>query len=40
MTGKEINAQFVHMWTLEDGLVIKFQQYADTYQTIEAMKVD
>ena len=40
MTGKEINAQFVHMWTLEDGLVKKFQQFADTYQTVEAMKVD
>lgn len=37
-TGKIINTQFVHMWTLEDGLVTKFQQYADTYQTVEAMK--
>ena len=37
-TTKEINVQFVHIWTLEDGLVTKFQQYADTYQTIEAMK--
>ena len=38
ITAKEINVQFVHMWTLNDGLVTKFQQYADTYQTIEAMK--
>lgn len=38
MTAKEINVQFVHMWTLEDGLVTKFQQYADTYQAVEAMK--
>lgn len=38
MTAKEINVQFVHMWTLEDGLVTKFQQFADTYQTVEAMK--
>ncbi|MFN3873949.1 MAG: nuclear transport factor 2 family protein [Ignavibacterium sp.] len=38
LTGKEINVQFVHMWTLNDGLVTKFQQYADTYQTVEAMK--
>ncbi len=37
-TAKEINVQFVHMWTLEDGMVTKFQQYADTYQTVEAMK--
>jgi len=38
MTGKEINVQFVHMWTLEDGLVIRFQQYADTEQVNDAMK--
>jgi uncharacterized protein len=38
MTGKEINVQFVHMWTLVDGLVTNFQQYADTYQAVEAMK--
>ena len=38
MTGKEINGQFVHMWTLNDGLVTNFQQYADTYQVVEAMK--
>ena len=38
LTSKEINVQFVHMWTLHDGLVTKFQQYADTYQTYEAMK--
>jgi len=37
-TGKTINAQFVHMWTLEDGLVTKFQQYADTQQVNKAMK--
>lgn len=40
ITGKEINAQFVHLWTLDDGLVTKFQQYADTYQTVDAMKID
>ncbi len=38
MTAKEINVQFVHLWTLEDGIVTKFQQYADTYQTVQAMK--
>lgn len=38
MTGKELNVQFVHIWTLNDGLVTNFQQYADTYQTVEAMK--
>jgi ketosteroid isomerase-like protein len=38
LTGKEINVQFVHMWSLNEGLVTKFQQYADTYQAVEAMK--
>ncbi len=38
LTGKEISVQFVHMWTLNEGLVTMFQQYADTYQTVEAMK--
>ena len=38
LTSKEINVQFVHMWTLNDALVTKFQQYADTYQTVQAMK--
>ena len=26
MTAKEINVQFVHMWTLEDGMVTKLSQ--------------
>jgi ketosteroid isomerase-like protein len=38
MTGKVINTQFVHMWTIEDGMITKFQQFADTYQTADAMK--
>ena len=38
LTAKVINVQFVHMWTLNDGMVTKFQQYADTYQTVQAMK--
>jgi len=38
ITSKEINVQFVHIWTLNDGLVTNFQQYADTYQAVEAMK--
>ncbi len=38
VTTKEINVQFVHMWTLNNGLVTNFQQYADTFQAVEAMK--
>jgi ketosteroid isomerase-like protein len=31
-TGKSIDAQFAHFWTLTDGKVSRFQQYADTLQ--------
>lgn len=37
-TFKEINAQFVHIFWIENGKVIKFQQYADTYQVNSAMQ--
>ena len=36
-TGKEINAQFVHVWTLANGKATRFQQYADTAQVLGAM---
>lgn len=28
----ELDAQFAHLWTLQDGKVVKFQQYTDTKQ--------
>lgn len=31
-TGRSLDAQFVHVWTLRDGKITKFQQYADTAQ--------
>lgn len=31
-TGRRLDAQFVHVWTLRDGRVTNFQQYADTLQ--------
>lgn len=31
-TGKELNAQAAHLWTLKDGKIIAFQQYVDTKQ--------
>ena len=37
-TGKEINAQFVHIFWIKNGKVTKFQQYADTYQVNDAMQ--
>jgi len=35
-TGKKLDAQFAHHWTLEDGKVIRFQQYTDTLQVAQA----
>lgn len=31
-TGKQVRAQFVHVFTFRDGKVAKFQQYTDTVQ--------
>jgi ketosteroid isomerase-like protein len=31
-TGKPVNAQFVHVFTLKDGKIVRFQQYTDTAQ--------
>lgn len=32
-----LDAQFAHLWSLRDGIVISFQQYADTFQTRRVM---
>jgi hypothetical protein len=34
-TGRSIDAQFAHFWTLQDGKVARFQQYADTLQAAQ-----
>jgi len=39
-SGKELDAQFAHLWTLRDSLVSSFQQYTDTKQAAEAVVVD
>ncbi len=31
-TGRPLDAQFVHVWTVRDGRVTNFQQYTDTAQ--------
>ena len=36
-TGAKIDAQFVHVWELRDGKVVRFQQYTDTKQWSDAM---
>lgn len=36
-TGKVLDAQVCHVWTLKDGKVAKFQQYVDTAMLREVM---
>ena len=36
-TGREVRAQFAHVFTLRDGKVVKFQQYTDTAQFQKAV---
>jgi hypothetical protein len=31
-TGKAVDAQFAHLWTINDGKVVGFQQFTDTAQ--------
>ena len=35
-TGRSMNPQAVHVWTLEDGKVVAFQQYIDTLDVARA----
>lgn len=37
-TGKKLNAQMAHVWTLKNGKVTNFQQYTDTKQAAEVVK--
>jgi uncharacterized protein len=37
-TGKKINSQTAHLWTLKDGKIVAFQQFTDTKQAAEAVK--
>jgi hypothetical protein len=37
-TGKSIDAQVAHLWTLKDGKVTAFQQYVDTKKLADAEK--
>lgn len=36
-TGAKIDAQFLHVWELRNGKVVRFQQYTDTKQWSDAM---
>lgn len=36
-TGRRMNPQAVHVWTLKDGKVVEFQQFIDTLDVARAM---
>jgi ketosteroid isomerase-like protein len=36
-TGRKMNPQAVHVWTIRDGKVVGFQQYIDTLDVARAM---
>jgi ketosteroid isomerase-like protein len=36
-TGKQVRAQFAHLFTFRDGKIVKFQQYTDTAQFSQAV---
>jgi ketosteroid isomerase-like protein len=35
--GKQVRAQFAHLFTFRNGKVVKFQQYTDTAQFLQAV---
>lgn len=37
-TGKKLDAQTAHLWTLEGGKIVAFQQFTDTKQAMEATR--
>ncbi len=36
-TGREVRAQFAHVWGMRSGRVVRFQQYTDTKQFAEVV---
>jgi ketosteroid isomerase-like protein len=39
MTGRPVDAQMVHVWGLRDGKIVRFQQYTDTAQWRDAVRL-
>lgn len=39
-SGKLLDAQFAHLWTMKDTLAASFQQYTDTKQAAEVILID
>ena len=40
MTGKTYETDFVHLVTIDNGRVTKFQEFFDTYAAAEAFRAD
>ena len=36
-TGRRFTARFAHVWTLQDRLIVRLQQWADTVQLAHAL---
>jgi ketosteroid isomerase-like protein len=36
-TGRQVRAQFAHIWSMREGRVVRFQQYTDTKQFAETV---
>ena len=36
-TGRAMSAAFAHVWTVRDGRIVRFRQYADTRKMAEAL---
>lgn len=39
-TGKDLDAIYAHVWTFEDGKVVHFQQYSDSWQWRNVLDAD
>ena len=39
-TGKELDAQFCHVWKIRDGKIVSFQQYVDTGHWLDVVEAD
>ncbi len=37
-TGKRLDVPFVHVWSVEDGLAVRFRQFLDTAGWVEALR--
>lgn len=37
-TGKKMNARVVHVWSMDDGKVVRFEQFTDTKLVAEALR--